>query len=292
MIDLGSLRLEFLLFSTGTIVIQRNYTIQNRSEFQGHNPATVPMVENQHLILDMAAPPTDHGLYKRILGKLNFLFQIHLDLQYTLNSLSRFAHSPQKPHLDAICHFLCYLQGTVDLGLLYRRGEDSLITGYNDSDWAGDRNDRKSTTRYLFLLGSTPITWRSQKQPCVALSSIEAEYVALSSCTKEGIWLRKLLCKLKFLFESPKNPTKIFCDNQSAIKLSGNPIFHARTKYIETQYHYIWEKVESDELTVTHIPTGNQIANSFTKPLGRTLFEKQRDQLGLVYSNHIPTNKP
>jgi hypothetical protein len=177
------------------------------------------MIENTHLTLDMAAPSADPGLYKRILGKLNFLLQTRPDIQYAVNCLSRFAHYPQKPHLDVVRHLFRYLKGTLDFGLLYRRGESHLL-GYSNSDWAGDRDDRKSTTGYLFLLGSTPITWRSQKQPCIALSSTEAEYVALSSYAKEATWLQRLLRELKILPVSSRIPTEIRCDNQSAIKLS------------------------------------------------------------------------
>ena len=148
-----------------------------------------------------------------------------------MNFLSCFSSRPQVLHMDVVKHLLRYLKGTIDFGLLYRRGEDSTLTGSLDSDWAGDKDDQKSTSGYLFLLGSTPITWRSQKQPCIALSSTEAEYIALSSCAKEGIWLHRLLSQLRIL--DSIQPTKILCDNQGAISLSENPVFHARTKHIQ-----------------------------------------------------------
>jgi hypothetical protein len=120
----------------------------------------------------------------------------------------------------------------------------------------------------------------------VALSSTESEYMALSSAAQEATWIRRLLMKLQAL--DSKAATEIRCDNQSAIRLAENPVFHARTKHIETHHYYIREQVEAEKIKVTHVPSSDQIADIFTKPLGRTAFEKLRDHLGLVCTSHIP----
>jgi hypothetical protein len=292
MTDLGflhhSLGLEFLTTPAGTIVTQRGYVRQmlNDAGMAHCNPARTPMIENLHLTRDTGTPPVDHHRYQSMVGQLHFLLQTQNDIQYAVNIVSRFTAAPQQAHLQAVHHLYRYLKGTVDYGLLYRRGEDSTLLGYSDADWAGDREDRKSTTGYLFCLGSTPITWRTHKQPCVALSSTESEYMALSSAAQEATWIRRLLMKLQAL--DSKAATEIRCDNQSAIRLAENPVFHARTKHIETHHYYIREQVEAEKIKVTHVPSSDQIADIFTKPLGRTAFEKLRDHLGLVCTSHIP----
>ena len=180
----------------GNVVTQHGYIAQILSDLglSDCNPAVVLLSKNIPLTLDMANPPVDPHEYRCIIGKLNFLLQTRPNITYALNTqLSRFSSCPQVLHLNAVKYLLRYLKGTLDFGLLYWREEESCLTGFSHSNWAGNRDDRKSTSSYLFLLGSTPITWRSQKQPCIALSSTKAEYVALSSCAKEGIWLCRIL---------------------------------------------------------------------------------------------------
>jgi len=112
---------------------------------------------------------------------------------------------------------------------------------------------------------------------------MEGKYMMLSSCAKEGVWLRRLLIDLNLIKST--EPTIISCDNQSVIKLSDNPIFHARTKYIKVHHHYIREQVQNGVIKITHVPSYDQIADIFTKPLGHTLFCKFRCELGLVHTN-------
>ncbi|KAG0594554.1 hypothetical protein M758_UG087800, partial [Ceratodon purpureus] len=149
-------------------------------------------------------------------------------------------------------------QGKLTLLILYV--DDVYITGDNDADWAGDIHDRKSTTGFVFFLGSTPITWNSKKQPTVALSSTEAEYMAITEGTKEAT---------------------IHGDNQESLNLAHNPVYHGRTKHVEVRHHFIREKILSGEVNLEYVPTEEQVADIFTKALGRTAFERIRDQPGL-----------
>lgn len=132
-------------------------------------------------------------------------------------------------HLLAAKRILRYLQGTRDFGLVYKKSEKSNLLGYTDSDYAGDRDDRKSTSGYAFMFGSGAISWSAKKQPIVTLSTTEAEFVAATACSCQAIWLRRILEELTF---KQTEATKIFCDNNSAIQLSKNPVLHGRSKHM------------------------------------------------------------
>eukprot|EP00253_Pinus_taeda_P030351 PITA_30351 len=136
--------------------------------------------------------------------------------------------------------------------------------GFLDSDWAGNLDDRNSITGYAFNIGSGVITWSSKKQSNVALSSCEDEYQALCVATCEAIWLRRLL---KHAGKEQKNSTSIKSDNQSTTKLAHNLVFHKNTKHIDTQLHFIREKVQSKEIIVEYCKTCDNVADIFTKPL-------------------------
>ena len=139
-------------------------------------------------------------------------------------------------HWIAAKHVMRYIVGMVDYGLHYIRGDGVRLVGYSDSDWVGCASDRKSTSGCCFGLGSAIVSWFNRKQKSMALSSTEAEYMAASQANCEAIWLRKLLVGL---FGRELRPTVIYCDNQSCIKLSENPMFHDRSKNIEIRYHFI-----------------------------------------------------
>jgi hypothetical protein len=173
-----------------------------------------------------------------------------------------------------------YVAGTVDYGLFYRsrekKGGQAQLIGFSDSDFAGDIDDRKSTTWVLFCLGDSPITWHSSKHKVVALSSCEAEYIAAGSGT---CWLARLL---KELVDSGSEAPVLRVDNKSAIDLRKNPVHHDRSKHIEVKYHYIRECVEKGKIVLEQISTRDQLADIMTKSLGRVLFQELRDRIGMV----------
>lgn len=113
-----------------------------------------------------------------------------------------------------------------------------MLQGYTDADWQGDPDDRKSTSGYLFTIAGGAISWRSKKQDSVAMSSMEAEYIAASEAAKEAVWLKEFLSTLKII-DSARKPVMVYCDNQAAIKVSRHPRFHSKSKHIEGRYHYI-----------------------------------------------------
>lgn len=160
----------------------------------------------------------------------------------------------------------------------------SNLVGYSDSDFASDLDSRRSTSGYIFKLANGPVTWKSKRQDTVSLSTTEAEYIAASLACKEIIWLRKLLLHIG---HRCSYPTKLHVDNQSAIKLIKNQEFHSRTKHIDVQYHFIREKYENKIIDVLYIPSEDQLADAFTKPLPRVQFEKLRSELGIISSANI-----
>ena len=173
-------------------------------------------------------------------------------MSHDVGVLSQFMQVPRKPHLDAARRVLRYAKGTLNYGLFYAYGANVEVCGYTDADWAGSSYDRRSTSGYVFSLGSSAVSWSSKKQTTVALSSTEAEYCGAAMAACEVAWLRKLLHSFGY---DVLQPVTLFCDNMSSIQLANNPVFHARTKHIEVHYHYIREKVLAQEIDLVYVGT-------------------------------------
>jgi hypothetical protein len=161
----------------------------------------------------------------------------------------------------------------------YASHVEMRLQGYVDADWRGSTVDRKSTSSCCFTLGSTMVSWSNRKQSSVALSTAEAEYIALCVAIREAVWLRKLLA---YLFGHEMDSTVIHGDNQSCVKLSKNHVFHNKSKHIEIKYHYIRDMVQRKAVHVQYLSTREQVADVFTKPLVMMKLEYFRERLGLV----------
>ena len=186
---------------TGTIWIgQQSYTEKILQRFGMHNSKPVGTPVNPDIKLIAGENPDDvcnQQMYQAVVGSLLYLStKTRPDIAYAVGSVARFCANPTKEHWTAVKRILRYLNGTIKLGLLYRESTSVKIAGYTDADWAGDVGDRKSTSGYMFLLGGAAISWKSNKQTCVALSTAEAEYVALSTAAQEAIWLQQLTSDL------------------------------------------------------------------------------------------------
>lgn len=173
-------------------------------------------------------------------------------------------HSPRKSHLDVVFRVLRYLKGSPGKGLGIYHDSDSTLTAYSDADWAKCLTTRRSVTGYAVYFGKNLISWKSKKQETVSKSSTESEYRALGTATSEVLWILKVLFEFGF-----KNlqPVKLFCDNESAIKLALNPNFHEKTKHFEIEVHFIRDKITKGFVRVVKIPSNKQIADIFTKSL-------------------------
>ena len=222
--------------------------------------------------------PADPTYLRQIIGSLMYLVNTRPDICYATHALSQFMCAPKKIHLHAAKYILRYLKGTIGMGIKYDKVNIELL-GYCDCDWAGSSIERKSTSGYCFCLGSGMVSWSSRKQTSFALSSTEAEYIASSLGAREAVWLRKLLSDL---FKGHLKPTVIYCDNQSCIKLSVNPVLHDKSKYIEIPYHYVRNMVERNVIQLEYFNTSDHKTNILTKPLSRVKVEHLQNKLGMV----------
>jgi len=268
----------------GVITIcQSSYAakIVQQCQMTGCNPVDTPM--EQRVKLTKAKTGTEKNVtrYRSIIGMLRYLVNTRPDLSFAVGIVSRFMEAPDNEHWAAVKRIIRYVSGTLNYGCKFIRGENSemLLLGYTDSDQAGDLVQRKSTSGVLFFLGSNLITWSSQKQRIVALSSCEAEYVAAALGACQGVWLSRLIAELK---NEQVQKFRLLIDNKSAIELSKNPVHHERSKHIDTRYHYIRDCIEQGVVEVDHVRTGDQLADILTKPLARMRFAELRMKLGVT----------
>eukprot|EP00253_Pinus_taeda_P009468 PITA_09468 len=251
----------------------------DRFRMQDCKPATTPMEPGLKLSAQSSSLPVDETLFRQLVGSLIYLTAIRPDISFAVSYISRFMSALKDDHWITTKRVLRYVRGTSDYGLLYTRSSDPILSGYTDSDWVGSVDDRKSTVGYVFSLGSGAVTWTSKKQQVVALSSTEAEYRGAVKASYEAVWLRRMLADMH---ASQTGPTSLFCDNQGVLKLAKNPVFHERTKHVETHCHYIRQRVKDGSVQLRYAPTTEQPANIFTKPLGPAKFEQFKGSIGVV----------
>ncbi|KAI3498732.1 hypothetical protein L1887_09191 [Cichorium endivia] len=242
------------------------------------NPAKYPMEPKMPLTKDEGGVPVNATKYRCLVGSLRYLTHSRPDLSYSVGIVSRYMETPKESHLKAVKHILRYIKGTVDYGLVYRKGGSGKLVGFSDSSHGMDLDDRKGTTGTVFYFSGSPITWSSQKQQTVALSSCEAEFMAATVAACQALWLRSLL---KELTGWKADQVKLFVDNKSAIALMQNPVFHGRSKHIDTRFHFIRDCIEKNLITVEHVSGEEQRADPLTKALPRVKFLEMRDLLGV-----------
>ena len=243
-------------------------------------PCTTPCLPYQRLSKDDGAPFDNPTLYRSLVGALQYLTFTRPDIAFSVHQVCQFMQTPMLAHFTAVKRILRYLKGTINFGLSYHRGSLDL-KAFSDADWAGDPNDRRSTTGLVVFIGSNPISWSSKKQHTVSRSSTEAEYRALSSTSAEIDWIKQLLV---FLCVPIDQPPVLFCDNLSAIALSFNPIQHQKTKHIEIDVHFVRERVANNQLHVQFVSSSEQFADILTKGLSTSLFHTHCNNLMLGLS--------
>ena len=265
----------------GIFISQESYAKEILKKFKMDDckPISTPIECGIKLSKDDEAEKVDPTLFKSLVGSLRYLTCTRPDILYATGLVSRYMETPTTTHFKSAKRILRYLKGTINFGLFYSISADYKLVGYSDSDWAGNIDDRKSTTGFVFFMGDTAFTWLSKKQPIVTLSTCEAEYVAATACTCHAIWLRNLLKEVSM---SQIDPTEICVDNKSAIALAKNPVFHDRSKHIDTRYHYIRECVASSEVQLKFVKSRDQIADIFTQPLKTEDFIRLRQSLGII----------
>jgi hypothetical protein len=216
--------------------------------------------------------------YRAIVGSLQYLtLSTRPDLAFAVGFAARKTANPQIEDWHALQHLLGYLAGTVDYGLVYHKDEAEIV-GYCDSDWAGDKTDRKSTSGYAFIYGGAAISWKCKKQSVVARSTAEAEIVALDLAAREALWLRRMGQEI---FEHGHSPIVIHEDNEAAIAISNKSQRTERTKHIDVQFFAVCDDIANKRLRVSPVASEDNVADIFTKPLAAEKFRKFRAELGV-----------
>ncbi|KAL5569300.1 hypothetical protein UlMin_025875 [Ulmus minor] len=250
----------------------------NRFGMKYSKAASTPMSPTIKLDKDENGKSVDITKYRGMIGALLYLTSSRPDIMFSVCLCARFQSNPKESHLSAVKRIFKYLYGTKDLGLWYPKGAYLELISYSDADFGGCKIDRKSTSGTCHLLGSSLVSWGSKKQNSVALSTAEAEYVSAASCCAQTLWMKQTLQDFGLNFGC----TSILCDNTSAICLSKNPIQHSRTKHIEIRHHFIRDHIQKGDIVLKFIPTENQLADIFTKPLSEDQFCKIRRELGIL----------
>lgn len=249
-----------------------------RFKMEECKPVSTPMVTRCKLSKDDSSENVDQTLYRSMIGSLLYATATRPDIMHVVCQVGRFQAAPKNAHLLAVKRIFRYLKGTTNHGLWYPKGKPLDLYAFTDADWAGCVDDRKSTSGVAFFIGDCLVSWSSKKQSSVSLSTAEAEYIAAAECCTQIIWMKQMLKDMHIQFE---DPILIFCDNTSAISISKNPVMHSKTKHIPIKYHFLREQVANQAVQLSYIPSKEQIADIFTKPLPTAQFEYLRQKLGV-----------
>lgn len=284
MTDLGKMRyflgIEVLQKSNGIFISQKKHAqeVLERFRMDECNSVHNPIVPGVKLVKDEDGVKVDSTFYKQIVGSLMYLTATRPDIVLVVSLISRYMECPTELHLQAAKRVLRYLKGTIELGLFYKKGGNKDLIAYTDSDYAGDRDDRKSTSGYLFMLSSGAVSWSSKKQRVVTLSTTEAEFIAAASCTCQAVWLSRILEEHGHV---QCEATTVYCDNTSSIKLSKNLVMHGRSQHIDVRFHFLRDLTRDGVVKMVHCHTQEQVADIMTKPLKLDVFLKMRSLMGV-----------
>lgn len=268
----------------GTLKLSQSQYIKkilDRFGMSNSHPVKMPLDPNVALTKTPEGVQNDIPEYRAAISSLMYAaIGTKPEIAYAVQKLSQYTSNPSPEHWTAVKRVFRYLKGTQDLGILYGTSNNSTEpVGYSDADWGSNSDDRKSISGHVFMLAGGPISWRSKKQPTVALSSMEAEYMATSLATREALWLQTLFAELGLPYSGP---TTLYVDNRSAIDFSKNSGFHARSKHIDIQHHFVREKIISNEITIIHCASEDNLADILTKALPMPKHQDLTTRLGMT----------
>ncbi|XP_019158346.1 PREDICTED: uncharacterized protein LOC109155074 [Ipomoea nil] len=275
------LGVEAVYTADAVVLSQHRYMTEllRKAGLESCKPLATPMTNATADASGESSPLEDPSVYRQLVGSLMYLLLTHPDLSFAVNRLCQFMHNPTQDNWAAVKRVLRYVKGTLHLGLRLTASSAPVVHAFSDSDWVGCSLDRKSTAGYVVFFGPNLLSWSSRKQRTVARSSTEAEYKALADVAAEVVWVQSLLQDLGL--QCPTTPV-LWCDNLGATYLCSNPVFHARTKHVEVDYHFVRDKVSTGAMKVNFVSTHDQLADIFTKPLSTARFNDLRFKLGVV----------
>jgi len=254
--------------------------ILNRFGMSTAKPIDTPMATNSKLGMYTVQSEEEKEYMSRVpyasaVGSLMYaMVCTRPDLAFAVSVVSRYMANPGKDHWQAVKRIFRYLRGTSDVGLCYGNNSNCIVAGYSDSDYAGDVDNRRSMTGYVFTLGGSVVSWKATLQPTVTLSTTEAEYMALTEAAKEGIWLKGLVNDLGL----QQDQALIYCDSLSAICLTKDQVHHEKTKHIDVRYHFLRNE---KRIQVKKVGTADNPADMFTKPVPESKFRHCLDLLNI-----------
>jgi hypothetical protein len=271
----------------GIHICQQKYALDILADsgILGCKPVKIPMEKNSKLSKDAGDYLVDPSTYQRLIGRLLYLTITRPDISYLVQVLSQFIDKPSQSHLTAAHKVLRYIKSAPGQGLLLSIFSNLELITYCDYDWASCPDTLRSVTGYCVLLGQSLISWKLNKQSILSRSSAEAEYRAMAATVSKLTWLRFLLTNL--YVEHPHSAT-LYCDNQAALHIASNPVFHERMKHIELDCHLIRDKILEGFIVTMHVPTHLQRADLLTKALPSSLLQSHLVKLGIV-NLHSPS---
>jgi len=265
----------------GIFLSQTKYLKQILKKYgmEDSKPICTPMVIGCSLHANDESAAVHQPTYRSMIRSLLYLTGTRPDIMHGVGIVGIFQANPKETHLQAVKRIFKYLQGTQKYGLWYPRDTDLTLHAYKDTDWTESIDDRESTSGGAFFMGSRLVSWFSEKQSSIALSTAEAEYVAAASCCTQLLWMMQTLQDFQITCTPP---ISILCDNTSAISISKNPVMYSKTKHISIKYHFLREQVLEQKVKLEYVPSKEQVADILTKPLPRETFEYLRQKLGVV----------
>ncbi|XP_039065501.1 uncharacterized mitochondrial protein AtMg00810-like [Hibiscus syriacus] len=299
--DLGQLKyflcIEVVRNTEGIILSQRKYALELILDSGLGNACSVstPLEQNQKLTSSEYDMHIEHrsdelledtGMYQRLIGRLLYLTHTRPNIMYDVQLLSQFMQTPKKVHYEAAMRVVRYIRKSLGEGILFSNKSRPNLVAFCDSDWAACPMSRRSVTGYCVKLGDSLICWKSKKQNTISRSSAEAEYRCMASTVEELVWLRGLTKELGI---EHHEPTTLYCDNQAALHIAANPVYHERTKHIEIDCHFVRDQIQKGVVCTKHVSTKEQQADIFTKGLGTNQHERLKIKLGMKDESHSPT---
>nr|GEZ20838.1 hypothetical protein [Tanacetum cinerariifolium] len=261
----------------GIFINQSKYALESLKKYGFESCDPVPMVEKSKLDEDREGKAVDPSQYRGMIGTLLYLTASRPDFQFAICMCARYQARPTEKHVHAVKRIFRYLRGTVHRGLWYPKDSSIALTAFADADHAGCQDTRRSTSGSVQFLGERLISWSSKRQKSAAISGKEAEYIALSGCCAQILWMRSQLSDYGLGF----NKIPMYCENKSDIALCCNNVQHSWFKHIDTRYHFIKEQVENGVIELYFVNTEYQLADLFTKALGRERIEFFINKLGM-----------